>query len=73
MSGLHCTLLIGSALGTEWSTSFEGFRVEPRAGNESALVGTVRDQAELHGVITRVRDLGLPLLGVDVSQEEENE
>lgn len=73
MSELHCTLRIGSALGVEWSATFEGFRVEPREGNETALVGTVRDQAELHGVITRVRDLGLPLLGVEVTKQEENE
>ncbi len=66
---LHCTVRIGARLGAEWSASFEGFRIEPRGGDECALVGSVADQAALHGVIARIRDLGLPLLGVEIQEE----
>ena len=58
-------------LGPEWSVWFDGLEVVATAHGGTTLVGPVRDQAELHGVLARVRDLGLTLLSVEVVRVEE--
>ena len=40
-----------------------------RAG-ETVLVLTVRDQAELHGLLAQIRDLSLPLLALNTVEKE---
>lgn len=57
-------------LGHSTSKLFNGFRVERAVGGEkmshqTLLTGFVEDQAALHGVLMRIRDLGLPLLSVN--------
>ncbi len=47
-----------------WSAWFDGFAIVPQAGEETVLVGTVADQPALHGLLAKIRDLGLPLLSV---------
>ena len=66
---LRCTIRIQAVVGPEWSTSFEGFAVVPGDNGETELVGTVTDQSALHGLIARVRDLGIPLIAVEVTEE----
>ena len=51
-------------LDDRWSEWFEGLVVQLQEDGTSVLVGPVVDQAALHGVIIRIRDLGLPLLSV---------
>ena len=51
-------------LGSQWSEWFDGLAVLPGDGDETILRGRIVDQAALHGVIGKVRDLGLPLLAV---------
>ena len=55
-----------------WSDWFDGFAIEPQADNETLLTGSVRDQISLHGVLSRIRDLGLPLLSVQRLQTSED-
>ena len=43
---------------------FDGFAIIPQADNETLPTGSVADQISLHGLLSRVRDLGLPLLSV---------
>jgi hypothetical protein len=38
---------------------------------ESVITGPVRDQAALHGLLTKIRDLGLPLISVHEQHQEE--
>jgi hypothetical protein len=51
-------------LDPRWSEWFGGLTIRNRAGGEAELVGRLVDQAALHGVLTRVRDRGLPLISV---------
>lgn len=52
-------------LGPQWSTYFEGFTLKNSENGEALLTGVVVDQAALHGVLAKIRDLGLPLLSVN--------
>ena len=54
-----------------WSEWFEGFRIVPEGSDETVLVGNVMDQAALHSLLARIRDLGLPLLSVQRMETEE--
>ena len=48
-----------------WADWFEGMVITPLAGGDTLLTGEVVDQAALHGLLKKVRDLGLPLLAVN--------
>lgn len=65
----NCSIVVAGVLTPEWGEWFAGFDVlpgVPRPG-ETTLTGVVVDQAELHGLFARIRDLGLPLLSATVS------
>lgn len=49
----------------EWSEWFEGMTVTHESNGDTILSGPVRDQAALHGLLAKVRDLGLPLVSVN--------
>ena len=51
-------------LGISWSTWFEEMDIRHEENGETVLSGWIRDQAALHGVLMRIRDLGLPLVAV---------
>ena len=51
-------------LGERWSDWFDGLQISNEENGEAVLTGPVADQAALHGLLIKVRDLGLPLLAV---------
>ena len=51
-------------LGREWTDWFGGLTITLEDNGETLLTGAVVDQAALHGVLRKVRDLGMPLLSV---------
>ena len=51
-------------LGRQWTAWFEGLTITLEDNGETRLTGPVVDQAALHGLLRKVRDLGLPLLAV---------
>ena len=51
-------------LGREWTEWFAGLTITIEDNGETFLIGPVVDQAALHGVLRKVRDLGMPLLSV---------
>ena len=53
-----------------WSGWFGGFNITHNLQGESVLVGLVRDQAELRGVLSKLADLGLELISVDTLPEK---
>ena len=48
--------------GTDW---FEGLAITLEDNGDTLLTGPVVDQAALHGVLKKVRDLGMPLVSVN--------
>ena len=52
-------------LGDQWADWFEGLTITLEDGGDTLLAGPVLDQAALHGLLRKVRDLGLPLLSVN--------
>ena len=56
---------VGGHLDSDWSEWFEGLRLTREANGETELSGPIVDEAALHGVLAKVRDLGLPLLAVN--------
>ena len=51
-------------LGEQWRGWFDGLVITNLEQGEALLSGPLPDQAALHGVLTKIRDLGLPLLAV---------
>jgi hypothetical protein len=49
-------------LGPQWTNWFEGLTITLEDNGDTLLTGPVVDQAALHGLLKRVRDLGLPLI-----------
>jgi hypothetical protein len=58
-------------LDLKWSDWFDGFAITPVDDDETLLTGSVADQGALHGLLHKIRDLGLPLLTVQRLKEEE--
>ena len=52
-------------LGQQWTEWFEGLTITLEDNGDTLLTGPVVDQAALHGLLKKVRDLGMPLLSVD--------
>jgi len=51
-------------LGRQWTDWFGGLTITLEDNGETLLTGPVVDQAALHGLLRKVRDLGMPLLSV---------
>jgi hypothetical protein len=51
-------------LGRQWADWFEGLTITLEDNGDTLLTGPVIDQAALHGLLKKVRDLGLPLVSV---------
>ncbi len=48
----------------QWATWFDGLTITREDNGDTRLTGPVVDQAALHGLLRKVRDLGLPLVSV---------
>jgi hypothetical protein len=51
-------------LDDKWADRFEGLTITLEDNGDTLLTGPVVDQAALHGLLKKVRDLGMPLLSV---------
>ena len=49
-------------LGPQWTDWFGGLTITLEGNGDTVLTGPVVDQAALHGLLKRVRDLGMPLI-----------
>ena len=62
-SGLY-QIRIKGHLESRWSDRFEGMTITLEEDGNTLLSGPVADQAALHGLLKKVRDLGMPLVSV---------
>ena len=63
LAGGTYEIVVGATLSEDWTDSFDGFEVEA-SEERTVLRGEVRDQAALHGILARFRDLAILLLDV---------
>ena len=70
MSKLY-SLRVKGHLRPEWSEWFDGLTVTCEPDGSSTLSGWVADQAALHGLLIRIRDLGLVLVAVNPIEPED--
>jgi hypothetical protein len=61
---LDYQIRIKGQLGRQWTDWFGGLTLTLEDNDETLLTGPVVDQAALHGLLRKVRDLGMPLLSV---------
>jgi hypothetical protein len=57
-------IAIEGHLGSQWEEWFGGLTIMQLENGDTLLTGQVVDQAALHGLLKKIRDLGLPLLSV---------
>ena len=61
---MHYEIRVNGVLGSGWSAWFDGLQVSSDERGQTSIAGWVPDQAALHGLLAKVRDLGLELLEV---------
>jgi hypothetical protein len=60
-------LRVQGHLGDHWSAWFGDLTLTHESDGTTSLSGAVPDQAELHGLLTKIRDLGVTLISVQVT------
>ena len=62
-SGLY-EIRIKGHLDDRWADRFEGLTITLEENGNTLLTGPVADQAALHGLLKKIRDLGMPLVSI---------
>ena len=57
-------IILRGRLSERFESAFDGMVLEP-GPNQTVLVGEVRDQAQLYGLLDRLRDFGIELVAVE--------
>jgi hypothetical protein len=70
---MFLTMRVNGHLDSTWSDYFEGLEMRHIEDGSTELYGPVVDQALLHGLLNRARDLGLTLLSVVVEASDSGE
>ena len=63
-------IVLRGRLSERFESAFEGMALEPGT-NQTVLVGDVRDQAHLYGLLDRLRDFGIELVAVEQADTRE--
>jgi hypothetical protein len=66
-------IVVDGHLGARWAAWFDGFAITSEADGTSVLRGFVVDQAALHGLLQRLRDLGIPLISLAPAEASTDE
>jgi hypothetical protein len=62
--GVWYEIRLDARLDPRWASRFDGFDLNPGEDGSTVLRGRVVDQAALHGVLHKVRDIGVPIISV---------
>lgn len=65
---MRCHIRIKGHLDPSWQEWFEGLEIVHEADGTSRLSGSLRDQAALHGILAKMRGLGLAVLALETSE-----
>lgn len=60
-------------LDARWASWFDGLTITLTKEGDTVLTGSVADQAALHGLLKKVRDLGMPLVSVQATESKNNQ
>ena len=63
-TSLFYEIRVEGHIGDSWSSWFEDMTIHREESGETVLSGPLPDETALHGVLMRIRDLGLPLVQV---------
>ncbi len=63
---------VSGHLDANWSEWLDGMAIQHEANGETLLTGSLRDQSALHGVLNRLRDLGVQLISVNRMDDEQS-
>jgi hypothetical protein len=66
-------ILVKGHLEPSWGSWFDGMSIQNLPDGETMLTGPVADQAMLHGLLIKIRDLGLPLISLSRLSAEKRE
>ena len=69
----YYVITVQGHLDQHWSAWFEGLAITNGANGEAVLAGPLLDQAALHGILVKIRDLGLPLIAVQSIVEAQSQ
>jgi hypothetical protein len=58
-------------LDRQWSQWFDGLAIHHETHDETILIGPIADQAALHGILAKIRDIGIPILALKRLQESQ--
>ena len=73
MANANYVIVIQGRLRPEWSSWFDGMTVDSTENGDTILTGLVRDQAALHGILNRIRDLNLTLIEMKRMEQGEQD
>lgn len=70
---VHYEILLQGQLNARWADWFDGMSITLDDNGNTLLSGPLVDQAALHGILKKVRDVGLTLLSVNSIKPEDKE
>ncbi|NEP84290.1 MAG: hypothetical protein F6K39_42965 [Okeania sp. SIO3B3] len=65
-------IILKGHLRPQWTDWFDGLTITLEDNGDTLLIGPVPDQAALHGLLRKIRDLGLPLRAVICVESGQN-
>jgi hypothetical protein len=65
---MKCRIRIKGLLDQSWRDWFEGLEIVQEQEGTTLFLGSLEDQAALHGILAKIRDLGLDLLSFEISE-----
>jgi hypothetical protein len=69
----HYQLRVEGHLDTHWSAHLDDLAVAWEDDGTTTLTGLVQDQSQLHGLLAKIRDLGLTLISVEVLNDPQRD